>query len=95
MNTTTLALRSIRGYQRYLSPLKGFRCAHAAYHGGLSCSAAISRIVEARGVLGGWPDIQAQFAACRAAHDALRASARVDTRGVFCCGPIPIPFRCG
>jgi putative component of membrane protein insertase Oxa1/YidC/SpoIIIJ protein YidD len=25
-------------YQRYLSPCKGFRCAHAAWHGGPSCS---------------------------------------------------------
>lgn len=35
-------------YQRWLSPHKGFRCAHAALYGGLFCSGAIARIIEQR-----------------------------------------------
>lgn len=89
----------IRFYQRHLSPLKGFRCAHAARHGGPSCSHAVLAIVEERGLVGGWPEVRARFAACRLAYADLRAEAALDpqarVRGLFCCGPVPIPFRCG
>ena len=41
-NTNNFHLRPmvviIRGYQRFLSPYKGFRCAHRVLHGGASCS---------------------------------------------------------
>lgn len=98
-----LALEAIRLYQRYLSPYKGFRCACAALHGGESCSAAVSRIIRTQGLRTGQADIAAQFRQCRAAHDAIlrgaplarSVSPQAGMRGVFCCGPIPIPFRCG
>lgn len=98
-----LALGSIRLYQRYLSPYKGFRCACAALHGGDSCSAAISQIIQSQGLRAGRQDISAQFRRCRAAHDAILRGAplaggiqpQAGMQGVFCCGPIPIPFRCG
>ncbi|WP_092265279.1 membrane protein insertion efficiency factor YidD [Deinococcus reticulitermitis] len=98
-----LALRAIRLYQRRLSRHKGFRCAHAALHGGASCSAAVARIVREDGLWAGRSRVAARFQACRAAHTALRggsplalgswSGARV--QGVCCCGPLPIPFRCG
>lgn len=61
-------------YRRHLSPRKGFRCAHAALHGGPSCSHAVEAIVNERGVLGGRAAIRARFDACRAAAAALRAA---------------------
>lgn len=96
-----LTLFVIRLYQRRLSPRKGFRCAHAALHGGESCSAAVARIVREEGVFGGRSHIAARFGECRAAHNAIHGGAllavgsSVETRGVCCIGPIPIPFRCG
>lgn len=96
-----LALSAIRLYQRWLSPRKGFRCAHAALHGGESCSAAVARIVLEDGLSVGRARIAARFRECRASHNALHAGSPlafgtgVRTRGVCCCGPIPIPFRCG
>lgn len=97
--TTRLVVSGIRFYRRRLSPLKGFRCAHAVSFGGESCSAAVLRLVEARGVVDGWPEIVARFAACRDAYEALRTAGMVQdgvrARGVCCCGPIPIPFKCG
>lgn len=101
------ALRGIRLYQRVLSPRKGFRCAHAALTGGESCSAAVARIVREDGLIAGRERAAAQFRACRAAHVALHGgllphpaafgsqvqAGRV--QGVCCCGPVPIPFRCG
>ncbi|WP_459778814.1 membrane protein insertion efficiency factor YidD [Photobacterium sp. R1] len=41
-----MAIWSIRGYQKWISPHKGFRCAHTAYYGGKSCSAAIVEFIE-------------------------------------------------
>ncbi|MEF2278610.1 membrane protein insertion efficiency factor YidD [Deinococcus sp. YIM 134068] len=96
-----LALAAICLYRRHLSPRKGFRCAHAALHGGESCSAAVARIVREDGLRAGRVRIAARFGACRAAHNALHGGSAlalgsgVETRGVCCCGPIPIPFRCG
>ncbi|CAM4384906.1 membrane protein insertion efficiency factor YidD [Deinococcus marmoris] len=89
------ALAGIVLYQRWLSPLKGFRCAHAAFYGGESCSVAIARIIGEQGL--GSPAITAQFAACRQAygHLPVQMTGGARLRGVCCCGPLPIPFRCG
>ncbi|EYB66594.1 hypothetical protein DEIPH_ctg084orf0006 [Deinococcus phoenicis] len=97
----TLTLSGIRLYQRHLSPRKGFCCAHAALHGGESCSAAVARIIREEGVVRGRPRIAARVGECRRAHTALHGGSPlavgsgVETRGVCCLGPIPIPFRCG
>lgn len=89
------ALTGIALYQRWLSPLKGFRCAHAALYGGESCSVAIAQIIGEQGLAS--PAIAAQFVACRQAYSHLPAqmTGGVRMRGVCCCGPLPIPFRCG
>ena len=82
----------IRGYQRHLSPRKGYACAHRVLAGGLSCSAAVRGIVAEHGVVGGVVPTLARFVACyRAAASLQLAGDRV--RGVCCCGGIPIPFR--
>lgn len=109
----SLALRAIQWYRRALSPHKGFRCAHAALHGGPSCSVQVARIVRQQGLIGGRRAVADQFRACRAAHRTLWEQARFGVpgggspltfgsapggprvRGVCCCGPLPIPFRCG
>ncbi|MBZ9713717.1 membrane protein insertion efficiency factor YidD [Deinococcus multiflagellatus] len=94
----TAVLSSIDLYQRWLSPLKGFRCAHAAFYGGDSCSAAVRRLVAERGALAARPDIAARFQTCAQAYSHLAGAAQVtggSVRGVCCCGPVPIPFRCG
>lgn len=100
--TDLLALRAIRFYQRWLSPHKGFRCAHAALHGGPSCSAAVADLLAQYGLAAARPHIAARFGECRQAHQMLRLGAPqagmpvgAAAQGVFCCGGIPIPFRCG
>lgn len=83
---------AIGGYQRYLSPRKGYTCAHLVARGGQSCSAVIRGIVAERGVLRGVVPTLAQFVACYQAALLLSMQpARV--QGVCCCGGIPIPFR--
>lgn len=88
-------LTGIALYQRWLSPHKGFRCAHAALYGGLSCSGAIARIIEQERLTS--RAIPARFAACRQAsgHLSRQVTGGARVRGVCCCGPLPIPFRCG
>ena len=99
MNLLTPALLlSIDAYRQWLSPLKGFRCAHAAFYGGESCSAAVQRLIAQQGLAGSRQAIAARFQACRQASGHLQAvqgmgGARV--QGVCCCGPVPLPFRCG
>ncbi len=82
--------RLIRGYQRNVSPRKGWSCAHRVAHGGASCSAAVRDLVARRGVLGSVVPTAARFVAC---YQAAALLAQTDVRGVCCCGGIPIPFR--
>ena len=66
----------ITAYQRFVSPRKGFCCAHRALNKGLSCSQAIKRIVLRHGVFTSWPQVRARFEACRTAHQVLMAQAQ-------------------
>lgn len=56
---------SIGLYQRYLSPRKGFTCAHNHLHGRGSCSEFGKRVVIKYGVLRFFPLLFLRFAACR------------------------------
>ncbi len=59
-------------YQRYLSPYKGFCCAHRVLHGGPSCSVAVKSILLERGAWSSWTDIWLRFRECQAAARTLR-----------------------
>lgn len=82
--------RLVVAYQRRLSPHKGFTCAHLVAHGGVSCSAAVRRLLAQRGAVRAVVPTVARFVACAQAASLLAQS---DVRGVCCCGGIPIPFR--
>lgn len=64
--------RLITLYQRYVSPYKGYRCAHKALHGGPSCSAHIKASLLTRGPWAAFSDARIRFAACYAASHELR-----------------------
>jgi putative component of membrane protein insertase Oxa1/YidC/SpoIIIJ protein YidD len=68
-----LTVGMIRIYQRHLSPIKGYSCAHRLHHGGLSCSEFGRRAFEAEGMAGGWRSLRGRFKECRAAAIALRS----------------------
>jgi putative component of membrane protein insertase Oxa1/YidC/SpoIIIJ protein YidD len=88
----TLVDRTIRAYQRHLSPRKGWHCAHGVLHGETTCSAAVRDLVARRGVLRSVVPSVVRFVACYRAAQALSLA---QVNGVCCCGPIPIPFRFG
>jgi exo-beta-1,3-glucanase (GH17 family)/putative component of membrane protein insertase Oxa1/YidC/SpoIIIJ protein YidD len=85
-----IAILLIELYQRFLSPYKGYRCAHAAYHRGPSCSAAVKEILCRHGVLVGLPLVRRRFVECHAASR-LIPWVTASTFGLAGCGPGPTP----
>lgn len=69
-----LAAAAIRGYQRWISPYKGFRCAHRVLHRGRSCSQFALDEILSRGVLAALPAIRSQFFECRDAAIRLKSA---------------------
>ena len=67
-----LAIAVIKAYQRWISPRKGFRCAHRVLHGGPSCSQFVKVAIATRP----WPEAlqrsRLRFAACGQAKRQLR-----------------------
>jgi putative component of membrane protein insertase Oxa1/YidC/SpoIIIJ protein YidD len=57
----------IVGYQRYVSPWKGYRCAYRAAHGGPSCSEFARRLVLRGGIWRMVRMMPARFAQCHQA----------------------------
>jgi len=93
---------AITGYQKYLSPYKGFCCAHRVWHGDLSCSEYTKQTLLQNGVWRSLPKIRARFQACKAAalalseqHNRERDNNRKkwrDKAGDFCecCNPLEL-----
>lgn len=69
---TNPAIFLITVYQRYLSPHKGYCCAHASLHQGDSCSQAVKAIIKQHGIWRGRQLIRQRFAACQAAYQQLQ-----------------------
>lgn len=67
-----LAAALIGGHQRFLSPWKGFVCAHRAVHGGDSCSQFIKTVVTSGGLLAGLRALRPRLLECRAAAETAR-----------------------
>lgn len=67
-----IACTSISGYQKYLSPHKGFSCAHRILYGGESCSAYIKRIVGQKGLKAAFQASRRRFQDCKQANQILR-----------------------
>lgn len=73
-----LLILLINFYQRFISPYKGFRCAHAVYHHGPSCSSAVKTIIRQYGLLKGLPAIRARFSECKQAYLLILAAQEKD-----------------
>lgn len=65
---------AISGYQKYLSPYKGFCCAHKVHHGGVSCSEFVKQALLQDGLWQATPDIRQRFRECKTAALALSAN---------------------
>jgi putative component of membrane protein insertase Oxa1/YidC/SpoIIIJ protein YidD len=69
-----LALAAIRGYQRFLSPLKGFSCAFRVFTGAESCSAYGYRVIERFGLRRGLGLLDRRQALCGHVHRSAQAA---------------------
>lgn len=66
--TNSLADKAVRDYQQYISPYKGFSCAHSKLHEGSSCSGYFRESLAVNGLsstLNNFPD---RLRACQNAH---------------------------
>jgi putative component of membrane protein insertase Oxa1/YidC/SpoIIIJ protein YidD len=68
---SSMGVALIEGYQRWLSPRKGFRCAYGALHGDGTCSSIGKRIMRERGFFAFFRLMPEQFAACKLAAASL------------------------
>jgi uncharacterized protein len=71
-----LALAAIGGYQRHLSPRKGYACAYRIAHGGTGCSGFAKDAIARDGLFRAIPAIRQRFADCRDAADELQEEKR-------------------
>lgn len=75
-------------YQKFISPLKGFRCAYGVLHGGHSCSDVIKNDIHTHGIFRAIPMAKEQFTACKEANEELKRNPkkrnRVCTRDNVC-----------
>lgn len=74
--TREIATASISGYQKYLSPRKGFSCAHRLLYGGESCSQYVKRQIAQKGLAAAVKASRQRFQACRDANEILKARYR-------------------
>lgn len=101
-----IAIASIKSYQRYISPHKGFSCAHRVLYGGESCSGYIKHTIAQNGLLEALKASQQRFEACRQASLILKSqqeetefeqkkrqnSAPPDNRWEVCCNGTECAF---
>jgi putative component of membrane protein insertase Oxa1/YidC/SpoIIIJ protein YidD len=74
-----LMVALIGGYQRFLSPCKGYACAHRVKFGGASCSEYGRQVFASEGWQAGLAKLKARFRECHAASRSLGAE-RLDSR---------------
>ena len=63
-----LALSLIHAYQRWISPHKGFACAHRVHLGGPSCSKVGARLIRRFGLRKGLPVLRLRLQRCGDMH---------------------------
>ena len=85
-----MVLAGIGIYQRYLSPHKGFSCAHRRLYGGVSCSEYFRQAVRRYGAVGALPRLQQRFMDCGEANRILRSQCTYLAQGLVASHePIP------
>jgi putative component of membrane protein insertase Oxa1/YidC/SpoIIIJ protein YidD len=73
--TTILAYKVVRGYQRYISPYKGFRCAHYQLHRETSCSGHFRDLLSQYELSGALRLFPRRLVECRDAYFELKRRA--------------------
>lgn len=72
--TRQVGVAAITGYQKHISPHKGFACAHRVLYGGESCSQYFKRVIIQNGFRAALIQSRERFQACKQANDILRST---------------------
>jgi putative component of membrane protein insertase Oxa1/YidC/SpoIIIJ protein YidD len=107
---TEISIIAINLYQKYISPHKGFCCAHRVYSGEESCSQYAKSVITQHGLICAIPMIRAQFDRCVFAAEALKKEKKekkksdtevmgdcacdVGCRSLDCFSSLPLPRSC-
>lgn len=85
-----IALDAIATYQTYISPHKGFACAHRMLHGGESCSTYIKHLLGQESLMSAVHLSRQRFKACATASHTLKAATSSSGGCIIipCCLPI-------
>ncbi|OIP72932.1 MAG: hypothetical protein AUK48_10725 [Oscillatoriales cyanobacterium CG2_30_44_21] len=66
------AVAAISGYQKFISPHKGFACAHRILYGSDSCSQYFKRVIAEEGISVAISKAKGRFQECRDANEILK-----------------------
>ncbi|HEY9669159.1 MAG TPA: membrane protein insertion efficiency factor YidD [Coleofasciculaceae cyanobacterium] len=85
-----IAVNSITAYQAYISPHKGFACAHRILHGGESCSMHIKRLLGEQSLISAIQLSRQRFKDCVVASKTLKTTTGSSGGCIVipCCLPI-------
>lgn len=59
-------------YQVFISPYKGFKCAHGVLYGRGTCSSIAKQMIVQDGIVDAWPKIRQQLHACGQSYQILQ-----------------------
>jgi putative component of membrane protein insertase Oxa1/YidC/SpoIIIJ protein YidD len=77
----SFAALAISGYRRFISPYKGYACAHRVKYGGDSCSEFARKVFAGAGWRAGLEALVGRFRACHAARQTLQLERREEGVG--------------
>lgn len=67
-----LAVTAISGYQKFISPHKGFSCAHRVLYGCESCSQYFKQVIAKEGIITAISNARGRFQECREANEIIK-----------------------
>ena len=67
-----LAVTAISGYQKFISPHKGFSCAHRVLYGCESCSQYFKQVIAEEGIITAIAKAKGRFQECHEANEILK-----------------------
>ena len=74
------AIAAITGYQKYISPRKGFSCAYRVLHNTDSCSQYIKKLITKYGIIDAIPLANQRFKSCKNASLILHSETQKKQR---------------
>ena len=88
-----ICIALIKFYQLFISPYKGFRCAHHVLHQRECCSNRVKDLIMQYGLIGALPLVRVRFAECRKAYEYLQ-SVKQPTKGHVTRADLPYALPC-